>query len=614
MHSELVLSKNSISTQLEKLLLVMLFFCATLILLLTLYFSQRGFDFTDESFYITWIANPSKFSINIPISFFGFIYHPLFVMLEENLGSLRQANILITFSLAALLCAITIKQYWPHILKTNFSLLSYSTALASTSLLIFGLWLVTPNYNTLAFQALSLTYIGILLDGKNHRSYVYSGLIIGVGGWLTFMAKPSTAAILGLAVPLYWLLCGLWSWLRLAIAVITAGSLLLSSAILVDNTILVFSTRIHNSIELLRLLGSGQEFSKIFRIDRLYLSKVEIVVVAFAASFASIASILISRQKQRADFLVKLSFLSLLIIAALIIAVDLFALPVKPTIFFPIVFLYAACLITIFRKQYKLLAQRKHYVLAALLLATPHFYAFGSNGNYWSNGSLSAFFWVLACTVSLSPITAHQKTPALLTSITTLALLITAICMNNTINTPYRQPDSLRKNTSVISILGKDKTLVSDTSYVYLASIREQAEHAGFTKGTYALDLTGRSPGTLLALGAQSLGQPWMVGGYPGSNTLALTTLNNESCEALSSAWVLEEPKGKLKLSSEIILAHFGANRETDYKIVGTVDTVPYADIDSYQQNLLKPIRPIAIALNSCLEAMSQKKHTGEHQ
>ena len=38
---------------------------------------RAGFDFTDEGFYLNWIANPWNYRASL--SQFGFVYHPLYL-------------------------------------------------------------------------------------------------------------------------------------------------------------------------------------------------------------------------------------------------------------------------------------------------------------------------------------------------------------------------------------------------------------------------------------------------------------------------------------------------------------------------------------------------------
>ena len=69
-----------------------------LILTWLIKYSAYGFDFTDEAFYLVWISNP--FIYGSSLTQFGFVYHPLYLLLNGDISALRQANILITFGLA----------------------------------------------------------------------------------------------------------------------------------------------------------------------------------------------------------------------------------------------------------------------------------------------------------------------------------------------------------------------------------------------------------------------------------------------------------------------------------------------------------------------------------
>lgn len=69
-----------------------------LILGWVLKYSSYGIEFTDEGFHLVSISNP--FIYDFSITQFGFVYHPLYVLLGGDIAALRQANILVTFALA----------------------------------------------------------------------------------------------------------------------------------------------------------------------------------------------------------------------------------------------------------------------------------------------------------------------------------------------------------------------------------------------------------------------------------------------------------------------------------------------------------------------------------
>ena len=73
----------------------------TLILYWVFKFSAYGIDFTDEGYYLNWISNP--FLYKVSLSQFGYIYHPLYNLVDGNIIWLRRLNFLITFALACTL-------------------------------------------------------------------------------------------------------------------------------------------------------------------------------------------------------------------------------------------------------------------------------------------------------------------------------------------------------------------------------------------------------------------------------------------------------------------------------------------------------------------------------
>lgn len=178
--------------------LLWLSFAATVaILAKILKYSGYGIDFTDESYYLVLIADP--FQYDWSVSQFGFIYHPLYLALDGNIASIRRANVGITFLLSWILVDRYLKFILPddsiHALKRIIMAAGFALA----SLAIFRSWLLTPSYNSLAIQSLFISSIGLLLADKFPTGKSISGwALIGIGGWLAFMAKPSTAMALAI--------------------------------------------------------------------------------------------------------------------------------------------------------------------------------------------------------------------------------------------------------------------------------------------------------------------------------------------------------------------------------------------------------------------------------
>lgn len=99
-------------------------------------YSHYGVDFTDESLYLIWLANPSLYEASV--SQFGFLYHPL---LDGNVAALRQANILNTFGLASLTTGAVLSSLAPSRHLSLVSRAVIALGLACASLTQFGTWL-----------------------------------------------------------------------------------------------------------------------------------------------------------------------------------------------------------------------------------------------------------------------------------------------------------------------------------------------------------------------------------------------------------------------------------------------------------------------------------------
>ena len=248
----------------SSLLLLFSSFSTILILHYIFKYCFYGVDFTDDGYYLNWISNP--FLYKNSLSQFGFIYYPLGIFVDGNISLLRRINFLLTFVISFYLIFFLIgklsKNYFVN--KIHKIILSSGIAVSAFSFV----YSQTPSYNHLTLQALMLTGIGILLinnnnDYKNFLAY----LIIGIGGWLTFMAKPSSGIGLGLLTIIYLLLSNQFKIKFIFVSFMTASFLFIMSALIIDGSISLYIERYFSSLELSKLLQSGYGIKNLFRID-----------------------------------------------------------------------------------------------------------------------------------------------------------------------------------------------------------------------------------------------------------------------------------------------------------------------------------------------------------
>src|SRR5690606_4853613 len=172
-----------------------------------------------------------------------------------------------------------------------------------------------------------------------------------------------------------------------------------------------------------------------------------------------------------------------------------------------------------------------NWALVSLFFVMPYIYAFGTSVNYWRAGAAAGVFWLLASIIFLAPLVRGEGSWRFALPSAIAAQAVTLMVMLNAVTSPYRQPGPLLLNDVHQSIGKHGSTLVLTPGYAqYVANAMAITREAGFRDGYPMLDLTGQSPGLLYSLGAKSVGQAWMIGGYPGSLARALTTLKDTTC------------------------------------------------------------------------------------
>lgn len=586
-----------------------------------LYYSGYGLQLSDEGLYLNSMANPFAYSINIPASLFGFVYRWPYHWAGDDIAVLRMANVTLTMALGWILSFLVIRRLWtigwPHAAVL-------SSGIASLGLVAFYTWMtLTPNYYTLNIQSVSMVMIGLLLADQSERiRQVLGGGLIGVGGWLCFMARPTTAAAIAVVVILYVIVLRRKLLLPMLGAALVAHALLTVTAYLIGGGITGLASRMVNSAEMEILLGAGHEVSLMFRIDGLATSRSQLAIDVLVAA-ALLLGIFMGSTHKLLSLLAVAAVLLVTIANALLgtdamstallgtgmisvarMGIDLTSIDLSTLFLVPAL----TCLGAMFYRQGMVLRTQTPTSVALVLifLVLPHVSALGSAANYWTVGSLAALFWMLAAVAFLSPLAQQGRNVAALLPLTVLAQLLTVSVVNAGIIKPLAQMKDLNTYTAVMSLPGGGKLVLSQSFYDYLATARAQARAAGLEVGTPVVDLSGHSPSLLYVLEARALGLPWLIGGYPGSNAIAVETLRLENCADLAKAWVLIAPEGPRHLDPAIVLASIGAG-QADYVTTATFETPAIDFPRAHKQFFYKPIRPAAVAEQSCREARRQR-------
>ena len=371
-----------------------------------LYRCQFGLDLTDEGFYLTWISRPELYRSSA--TQFGFFFKPLYEVLGYDLVLLRQTNVIVTLILA-------FATFWLLLRPATCSKIPRAIlafALSSSALLVLHhMWLPTPSYNWLNLYGLLISLIGCLLSlrAETIRGKLSGGALVGLGGVVVALAKPTSAIALAVL-----LLC-VFAWeLRtrprhaLTTAVTTTvvaigGGLL--AAWLIDHSPLEFIERLKRGAELGYTLGSLRNSSRmteyeIFRWDRFPAPRHFFLQAFVVAGVSAIYAIYCRDDTVKAQvFRSTILFLiSLTAIVSLTWPSAIALLPKQIHVYQILAVLSGPLFVSL------ILARSGNKTTLAMpvvviLFFLPFVHAIGTTNNLWLQASQAFIFWISAAVV-----------------------------------------------------------------------------------------------------------------------------------------------------------------------------------------------------------------------
>jgi hypothetical protein len=573
--------------------------------------APHGLDFSDEGYYLAWLDDPFRYDASA--SQFGFVYHPLHLLLGGNVAWLRQANIVLSFALATWMFLLLARAAGVGTAPGHerIARLIVAAGLGCASLVVFSQWLITPNYNTLVLQAFAIAVAGFACCTRTVGRPFAGALLLGLGGAVAFLAKPSSAALLAPLMGLALLANGRTAWRSAAVAAACAAGSLLVFAAAVDGDPFAFAQRLRDGAQVMHLLGSKYSLADAVRWEWWALTSSEQRAIGAALLTAGGAAWLGARVARWANMLA-MAVTLLLLVATVVVLVR--REPVLPfTLFVNMVMagaaLGAAAAALLSREPRKLGGDDARRWLQALCIAAlPAAHAFGSNNAYWHVGGFTVVFWIAGAVFALAGSAGggHVATRALLPIAACVQLLASALLMIGHAQ-PYRQSAAAGQQRTPLVIRGGTLFVTPEVAAHFEVLQREAAE-AGFEAGTPVIDFTGQSPTALYVLGARPLGLAWWAGGYPGSNALAAWVLQRLPCDQFAVAWLFVEPGGPRALDTALLQSS-GANMSRDYATAFTALTPSGAGEFPQRraQAMLRPQRDAGSATRACEAARASR-------
>jgi hypothetical protein len=565
------------------------------------FFCFKGLDYTDEIAYLYAISDPWFY--NETASQFGLIYYPLYKLFNGDIGLLRAITFIILISMSYFLLLAFFDWLKPVNSKLTPGikrLLAFN--LATTSLIIYLLWLPTPNYNLLNFQGLVLVSLGLLQAVCNLRKDYYKvfsvwtgWLLIGFGGWLSFMAKPQSAAAIAVIVTIWGLFSRDGTFKArvrgLIAAAVLAICLVLATALVLDGSFGTFSQRYLKAVEVERLVGS-HEVGKLYYLNWHIIKTFLTLKIVLLWLILPVFGFLVSLSIKKNNFKLTLTMIIVLSLMFFTIYKNLSLGYIAGHFLWLLPFGGILFLLFSYKKTNKRLNIRniEYYIFFIVLWLI---YGLGSNNSILITTSLSSFFLFLGFLGIIL-----ENTPSNLWFTTAVGFTvcgqIAVIALTHAAwSTPYRQDWPLERQKSRVAVGGSILKL-SPRRAVFVYEWRQLAVNSGFVAGTPVMDFTGRSPGSVYVMGGRLPSRtPWVFSGYRGSEAFALRSINLLDCRDLAEAWLVLDADAPPAYDVKLLEAALG---DRDYELQGTVK---YLNVDS-RLNLLKPLRPPAERAEVC--------------
>ena len=158
--------------------------------------------------------------------------------------------------------------------------------------------------------------------------------------------------------------------------------------------------------------------------------------------------------------------------------------------------------------------------LSLALLLMPFVYAIGTGNPLWILAGHASVFWVAAAIPVFGLFASDLEQLEYTSLMAILTLAVGGFLVASGMQHPYRQNAPILAQTTVTSLgpgLGSILRLDPATA-TYITTLRNAARSAGLTDETQLIDITGRMPGGVYAIGAAAPGTPWLLSGYPGSD------------------------------------------------------------------------------------------------
>lgn len=570
----------------SNLLLMLLPFLCALIVFFILNNADKGFDITDEAYYLISASQPSEISLSA--SQFGHYTGLLFSLVGKDIETFRQIGFIILL-LVSFWFSVSIQSYWGQFSARPdlLSRVARHSVITTSASGYYCEWLVTPSYNWLVLVSLLLSVIALLQTARSEvtglkRTMLYVQL--GIAGALVFLAKaPSAVVLFGIA--LIWLgfnrkCYQIWSLGFISGA--TAIVMLIFHTVVFDGHLWATYNELRAATRFYAAAGGGYTtvevfiklFDELFTIPAVALSKAPLVYLAIPL----IAWLSRTNIPYKSEWIMGFTFLALLSVWFDITSVGgwgrlgggggYLSLTVLGLALF---FLNSAF------DDHALASSSQTWkpLVAAnlLLLLTAFAFAIGTNRTYMGQMSMAAVLLTAAICLNASAIDHIRKSNVMLVLVLCLCVVSQVLSLLIVSARPHRMAGSLDDQTVPVTLLGNASQLVVEPRTAkYIADLTRMASSSGWEEKGLLIDMTGGTSGATFILNAKSMPFPWLAGRTSTAPATLNLILEAADPKELEDAWVLTAPGGVFE-NDVALLKPFGLDFPERYVAIGETET-----------------------------------------
>lgn len=532
---------------------------ATTLLAVALALSGHGLDLVDESYTLSLVADPSASRDSGEIFLFGFLLHPLFEWLGQDIAVFRFVG-LAGLAAASAWMGLTVASFvadGPGRRLTRTEAWLTGVVVGGSAVVAHAVGIRVPSYRSMTLLGLTFVVVGLVHVAR--RTDRPGGYLIGVGAWVVFTGRPTAALALVLLVPATVALMGAGVVRTVARAAVGTSVAFGVTAMLAAMTPPQLYTYLLRGYQQTQLLGGHESVAAMLGWGPFPIAGLLVLGLPLLAA-AAVSVVLLGtctpERRRLAEVVVVVTLMALSAVVARAAGLSLADTDGSGALSMALVLPLLAVLLA---------ARRRWTVrggpILVVLLVMPYVASLGSTAPLSHTMAQASTFWVtLVLAVVLTAAPVGSSSPLLApTAMVCLAVPVTLLWV--TVSGSSAVATSL--DSGVRTSVGGDSLMLSagDASVMSaLSGVRDE----GVAPGTPVLDLTGVGAGYRYQLGAGSLGRASFFGEFPGAEQAAEYALSWETCADRARAVVLYAPDNPADVSRALTLGVLDLSRDYD--------------------------------------------------